>query len=90
MLPASLSPMLVATARPLPPVLLAAIFALGVYLLYCGITYLRSGKIGSRHGTMLTRQKQPKLYWANVAIGLGGGALMIVTSLGILLYRRLH
>jgi hypothetical protein len=90
MLSASLSPMLVATTRPLPPVLLAAMFAAGVYLLYSGITYLRQGKTGSRHGTTLTPQKQPKLYWTNVAIGLGGGVLMIVTSLAILLYRRLH
>ncbi len=90
MLPILLPPMLVANTRPLPPVLLALIFAVGVYLLYGGITYLREGKIGSRRGTMLTRQKQPKLYWTNVAIGLGAGGLMVVTSLAILLYRRLH
>jgi hypothetical protein len=90
MLPILLPPMLAAATRPLPPVLLAAIFAVGVYLLYKGITYLREGKIGSRGGSMLTPRTHPKLYWTNVAIGLGAGGLMVVTSLAILLYRRLH
>jgi hypothetical protein len=90
MLPASLSPMLVTTTRPLPPVLLAVEFVVGLYLLFSGIGYLRRGKVDSRRGLVLTPREWPKLYWANVAIGLGGGALLIVTSLAILLYRRLH
>jgi hypothetical protein len=90
MLSTHLPPMLVANTRSPTPVMLAVIFAVGVYLLYCGITYLREGRIGSRHGTTLTPQKQPKLYWTNVTLAVGGGALMIVTSLAILLYRRLH
>ncbi len=90
MLPAFLPPMLAANTHSRAPVLLAFIFAVGVYLLYCGIAYLRQGKIGSRHGTVLTPRKQPKLYWANVTLAVGGGTLMIVTSLAIVLYRRLH
>jgi hypothetical protein len=90
MLPNLLPPMLVANTHSPTPVTLAVIFVVGVYLLYCGITYLREGKIGSRHGTVLTPQKQPKLYWTNVTLAVGGGALMIVTSLAILLYRRLQ
>jgi hypothetical protein len=90
MLPAALSPMLVATTRPLPPVLLAAEFVLGLYLLFSGIRYLRSGKVDSRRGLVLTPREWPKLYWASVAVGLGGGVLMIAASLGTLLYRRLH
>jgi hypothetical protein len=90
MLPAALSPMLVATMRPLPPVLLAAEFVVGLYLLFSGISYLRSGKVDSRRGLVLTPREWPKLYWASVAVGLGGGILMIAASLGTLLYRRLH
>jgi hypothetical protein len=90
MLPALLPPMIVATTRPLSPVLLAAGFVLGLYLLYSGISYLRSGKIDSGRGLVLTPREWPKLYWFNVAITVGGGVLMIVISLGILLYRRLH
>jgi len=82
--------MLVAKAQALPPVMLAAIFAAGIYLLYSGITYLREGKIRSRQGTAITPQKQPKLYWTNVTLTVGGGTLMLVTSLAILLYRRLQ
>src|ERR1700733_9405926 len=66
MLPIHLPPMLVANTQAPTPVMLAGIFAVGVYLLYCGITYLREGKIGSRHGTTVTPQKQPIVYWTNV------------------------
>jgi hypothetical protein len=90
MLPIHLPPMLVANTQAPTPVMLAGIFAVGVYLLYCGITYLREGKIGSRHGTTVTPQKQPIVYWTNVTLAVGGGVLMIGTSLLILLYRRLH
>ena len=90
MLPTPVPPMLVAHAQPGAPVLMAAMFVVGVYLLYCGIMYLRQGRIGSRRGSTLTPQKQPKLSWGNVAIAVGGGALLIVTSLAMLLYRRLH
>ena len=82
--------MLAVTTRPISPVLLAAGFVLGLYLLYSGIGYLRSGKIDSRRGMVLTPREWPKLYWFNVAIALGGGVLMIVISLGILVDRRLH
>ena len=90
MLPARLPPMLVADTHSPTPVLSAVAFALGLYMLYCGITYLRNGRIDSRRGPVLTPRDWPKLYWTNVAIGLGGGAILVVTSLAILLYRRYH
>ena len=82
--------MLVAHAQSGAPVFMATMFAVGGYLLYCGIIYLRQGRISTGRGSTLTPQKQPKLYWGNVAIAVGGGALLIVTSLAMLLYRRLH
>jgi hypothetical protein len=90
MLPALVLPMLVTDAHSPIPVALAIAFVVGLYALVWGIAHLRAGRIASRRGFMLTRQGSPKLYWANVGAALAVGAILIVTSLAILLYRRLH
>jgi hypothetical protein len=88
MFPGLIPPMLAAD-RPSPmPVLLAAAFVLGAYMLYCGIGYLRTGKIKSRQGHTLTPQQSPILYWFNVSLAAGGGAVLIVMSLAMLWYTR--
>lgn len=83
-------PVLVTDTHSRMPVALAIAFTVGLYSLYWGIANLRAGRIDSRRGFILTRQESPKLYWANVGAALAVGVILIVTSLAILLYRRLH
>jgi len=83
-------PVLVTDTHSRMPMALAIAFAVGLFSLYWGIAHLRAGRINSRRGFILTRQESPKLYWANVGAALAVGVILIVTSLAILLYRRLH
>jgi hypothetical protein len=81
MLLALLLPILAADPRPRTPVLLAAEFVFGLYLLFFGVTGLRRGRFGSRRELVLTPKDRPKLFWTNVGIGIGGGGIMVAHSL---------